>query len=198
MSFPWGKFCEPDEDSITHHPWNKGGFRYATDHRIAVRVPCTAIDSTPPEHAKFPGIDSVFELELKKQHPLVITLPESPQCTQCKGTGTFKVREQCDECRGRGGEYCPHCQEKINCKECGGSGSFLITQDCPTCCDALRTPITDRIHIAPKYVALLLGLGVATVTHSGDQNDPVLFHANCEGEAVCGLIMPRSTEGQIP
>ncbi len=154
-------FCATDEERFAH-PFSIGAWTYATDRRIAVRVPrrhdVPEMDDPPPIERNF----------VTANNPLIEPVPfAGPQ---------VKRYETCDSCHGTGGGHdCPHC--RCVCMECAGEGSREI----PTC---VRL---GPILIAEKHARLILSLPGVMIETGTKPGKPVRFVFN-GGE---GVVMAR-------
>ena len=134
------KFCIRDEARYElTHPFTVGDYTYATDGRIAIRVPALPeADATP----KKTNPTSIFADDPATYTP--IELPpgwqEFPQltkiCADCKGVGKCPERIECDECCGSGEAECPTCHQDHDCPECQGKGD--VRGDPNATCEACR------------------------------------------------------------
>ena len=141
-------FCSQD---IYRHelqtPWHFHGYTYATDGRVAVRIPTEEPDS--PLKLIMPGqekvkdrpshsIESLFNSMRYRQQEEVFppAIPEAPAkpCTSCKGNGYSR---RCEECHGSGEVICPTCGHEHECRDCNGMGRVLTSSQsgmpCPDC-----------------------------------------------------------------
>jgi len=157
-------------------PWLKNGWVYATDTRIAVRVPPRLGIELGPDVTEFkrPDMEKVAGNPFG-QFPLVdaVPLPDVPvskpvKCLKCTGTG--KVFD-CPECEGSGeveweGDYSSHTYTS-ECYFCDGRGSVSEKKrrqaarleeagdQCPDCEGSGEK--SDDMERIP-----MLGVGVAT------------------------------------
>lgn len=99
-------YCSTDDTRMNLHlPWRVGGFVYATDGRIIVRVSADLYPHVAerPEAPKKPTEDkSMFpwdhhhlDVSLWRTPPKDMLLCNHPVCAECKGTGVHKCH-QCD------------------------------------------------------------------------------------------------------
>lgn len=99
-------FCSKDEGrSYLHTPFTRGGFTYATDGRVCVRVPRR---EGVVGHEKAPDASKVFPSPLPQTTPLrIANLPEREMlpCGDCDDSGLA--------------HSCPDCTHV--CEKCGGS-----------------------------------------------------------------------------
>jgi hypothetical protein len=104
------QFCSKDPmRAYLHKPFSRGRFTYATDGRIAVRVPRLA---EVPEQEK-PDPEKLFEQYFKEEPrgTIEVAMPEIKDDWQ-----------DCRECDGAGKEHdCPDCTCG-ECEDCGGKG----------------------------------------------------------------------------
>lgn len=109
MTIDLHRFCSKDRIRVNlHHPMSQDGFTWASDGRIAIRVP-HVMDY--PEF-KFPSVSTVFNscfIEDEKGE-LKVELPEIKE-----------TEEDCRECSGSGKAHeCPNCD--CDCDVCDGDG----------------------------------------------------------------------------
>jgi hypothetical protein len=114
------QFCSTEKFRFNlHKPFSYGGFSYASDGIIAIRV--ARRDGIPEaEQAKIPQqIDKWFsELEGALFESDMPALPDDEET---------ETKEQCEECHGRGKDHdCPDCE--CVCENCKGSGEETITE----------------------------------------------------------------------
>jgi hypothetical protein len=148
------RFCGKDEfRPKLHLPFSKGDWTYASDGRIAVRVPRWP---TVPERAEAPNAEELFAKDVTDEfRPLpaiTIPLPKEP--------------EDCEECDGRGVKHeCPTCG--CTCRACSGSG---------------QRPVGDRVSVGigpsvfpARYILLLQSLPSVQITTPDNRNIPARF-----------------------
>lgn len=153
----------------TERPFVIDGFVYATDGRIAVRVPVQTVPSIMPEWSdedrKLPrDITGIFEKAIKGTGP-PSALPDgiagTVSCKLCKRAGTveceFGYEHPCSSCDGKG-ESEDHNPASI------GPRKF-----------------------SRFYLALLYKHGVTTIRLPSSQEKPGVFNAE---PSVEGLLMP--------
>jgi hypothetical protein len=142
--------------------FSRGGYTYATNGSIIVRVPLRADvperpDAINPENlfagVHFDGIPV----------PLPKLAPEFGKCPECEGDG--KHRPTCTTCEGTGRVNCCECDSEIDCKRCGGNGYLpkATDQPCEFCGGDGReetrtaTPVGNQLfdaHLLAKLAAL--------------------------------------------
>lgn len=107
-------FCDPD--SVCYAlvtPWNSGGWTYATDGHVLVRIPTGDPDTS--DDKRRPAIPQEWfatEREWKWT-----TWPKRRRCQECGGAGDRQTK--CDHCSAA---------SRKRCADCDGTG--LITLDC--------------------------------------------------------------------
>jgi hypothetical protein len=159
------QFCSTDRIRFNlHNPFSQGEFTYATDGRVAVRVP-RIMDF--PEADK-PAVSGIF-LSYFKDGPKGSIKVDLPEIT----TG----EQDCKECGGTGHEHdCPDCT--CECDFCDGDGTVPhLAKVCVTIGDALY----DAAYI--KQILSLPGLKFAEKPSKEDAA-PFVFDG---GE---GILMP--------
>jgi hypothetical protein len=100
--------------------YNKGGFKCATDGRIAVRIK----SDEPDTDGNFPDLEICFGVPYKKIDPAKITKPTldvTEHCFECDNGKVYFGWEQCKSCHGDGICKCG-CPVEHECGKCGGSG----------------------------------------------------------------------------
>lgn len=112
----------------------KGGWRMATDTRVAVRVPTDESDGTLPGGGRFPNVNGLFaDYDFSGDFgdlPPGVDVPGNVECPTCEGSGLINETE-CDECDGEGEVDCYHCGSEMECEKCRGEGHR--GDRCPTC-----------------------------------------------------------------
>ncbi len=108
------QFCSDNRPALKK-PFSLGGHTYATDGRIAVRMPRMA---DFPEADTPPKIEKVFS-EYFKEMPMGTINVSLPKIEEQK--------EECRECVGSGYEHeCPDCS--CECGGCDGEGEVNVEQ----------------------------------------------------------------------
>lgn len=136
--FDLTRICDPDcKRHDLSVPWVFGGWRYASNGRIAVRVPANGEPDTKPnpKHpGKFPKAFEIFKLHsFSACRSKWKELPSTMTCSQCFGSGK-KLRE-CRKCKGLG---CKGCDKK-------GVRAYSDSPMCPACLGAKLTPESQEI-----------------------------------------------------
>jgi hypothetical protein len=114
------KFCDPLEGrNIAKAPFNYGGYTWATNGKILVRVPFIA--GVPD----FAG-QAAANLFGDGMVGTGIALPPIPPpvvetCKECAGKG-YLEEIKCPDCKGEGECDCPTCGHAGDCTRCSGSG----------------------------------------------------------------------------
>lgn len=114
-------FCGPDASRYAlDKPWNKGGFTFATDGRVCVRLPTSEPDTVDDQRS--PKIeDTLFEGTGDWQK-----WPKVKKCGKCENG---YAKRDCRECDG----LCKHtcsCGHEHDCGECDGEGEVETICDC--------------------------------------------------------------------
>jgi len=111
-------------------PKTYGGWRYATDAIVCVRVPDPASEGEQGP-SDFPDAQAAFS-EMDRGR-CVTPLPPATEaqrvihCPDCH-------EEICSECDGIGSHMCPACGQDVECESCDGTGRVSDTgARCPTC-----------------------------------------------------------------
>lgn len=107
-----------------------GGYLYATDGRILIRMPCDGPNTPDDQEKKFPDMSGFFK-EFPAVEEIIAKDDTKADCSECGGDGKTSV--DCVECRGTGDVFCPTCEGEMNCKACGGNGFMAGSSVCPAC-----------------------------------------------------------------
>ena len=123
-----------DKEFFGGTPWNFKGFRYATDGRIAVRVPTDEPDSDDLSKQPANGdVTSAFPPigDLLGQWSDATPIMRECCCIECEGEREVGG-DKCPGCDGDGEVRCPTCWRNHDCDECGGHGK-INRKRCPRC-----------------------------------------------------------------
>lgn len=154
-------FCGVESETRPYlsNPWSIGEWTYASDGRIAIRVPRLP---DVQENDKAPAsIVTIFQSsDALAFRPFSISIPPEPptRCGDCGGKGHGA---RCPECGGEGthGCNCDHCDRE--CSECEGVGAvFDIDLDeaspvrvaCERCRGSGLSPDGRRVHLPNQLV----------------------------------------------
>ena len=127
-----------------HRPFVKGGFLWATDARILVRVHSDEPD-TVPEHGKFPNVMAVWEPGFDSAGEFV-PLPN--------------LRYElvaCEECGGCGRYICPTCEHEDDCSECDGSGEVFSPCWLKIGANSFAAELIDKLKRLPGISVVIQG-----------------------------------------
>lgn len=131
------KFCDsiPRPHALwTSKPFVRGGYRYATNSKMAVRVPSvdadSDIDARPQTLGLLVGYFDDFPAIVDTLWPEVETATDLVQCNECGGHGNHSI--DCEECDGDGYEVCHSCGHEDDCEACNGEGE-VAGDDCEAC-----------------------------------------------------------------
>ena len=122
-------------------PFPAEGFAYATDGRIAVRMPLASLAPEAAalvvvgEKGRRPKVQDLWATrpaEAFEAEPVAIPepLPAPGPCGECGGKGEVEARD-CEECDGSGEVTCDYDCEH-DCPDCDGSGE-TEGGTCPEC-----------------------------------------------------------------
>jgi hypothetical protein len=183
-------------------PWVCKGHIYATDGKIAVRVPTNLPDDPPPppiggKKKEWPPAYSALKWDGDWLHvELPDAGPEQPrrQCKDCGGKGTVN---RCGECDGTGEVECDY-NHMHACDECGGTGKLPGPgESCGNCGGDGTVPpppqpiwvVKGRVALADNYIRLLHDCGARLyIEKTGGKSSPLRFTVGeCEG-----LVMPMN------
>jgi hypothetical protein len=106
-----------------HVPFSRGGWTYACNGHVAVRVPSALWDPAPGLPADtIPQLDGMFaEAALRSDWTTIPTLQAPERCDRCGGLG-YLTGDECESCDGQG-EF-THFDHRYECKCCEGLGLF--------------------------------------------------------------------------
>jgi hypothetical protein len=143
------RFCGfLSEHMATADPWVSGGWRYATDGRVCVRVPAPGEPDTPtPDFSapRLPPAAELFPLRPARYSlapwPTDGIEPGHTPCWECNETGIVDTTS-CDRCRGMG------------CKKCKGHG-WTGGRSC-TNCDGFGQVTGKGRRVGEHLIALRL------------------------------------------
>lgn len=160
------RFCSTDETrhAITK-PFTRGDWTYATDGRIAVRVP--KLDGLSDiDYAK--TIDAIFSTPLTTGFMEVDTVKVPAEkrntCSTCGGEGSYPINI--------GGTV-----EKCECNNCDGEGKI----------DKIETIIFGTQWTSTHYLGLVASIPGVKLACNPDQYDKLWFIF----DGGCGVLMPR-------
>ena len=185
-----------------NQPWRHGGYIYATDSRICVRMKDDPAIELPlvDEERTLPPVQELFlnaNLSPTKFSIEGIEIKiKMAKCLDCGGTG--KESGECDKCDGTGYAECPECRHEDLCDECDGTGERGRTdKDCTVCNGAKVKPDLTIVHnfdgkfcLSHYYIDLLQRHGVTHVSPNRDKSETLAVSFSV-GE-VEGLVMPNS------
>ena len=202
------KFCTCDKIRYElTQPFTAGEFTYATDGRIAVRVPAIpGADATP----KKTDLTKAFAHDATLRKP--IELPRGWQdfpelkgpCNSCKGTGKYPEMIECDTCDGSGEVTCSECDNDHDCKDCNGKGEVrgnvnAVCENCHGACEVPHTtPISanrGELYFNDSFLRRIFTLpDVAMSYHPDLPNEPAAFTFTGGEGRIMGM---RASEAQI-
>lgn len=196
-------------------PFVRGGFKYATDTQVCVRVPTDEPD-TPTGEKRFPNVMS-FSLwgQFPLEQPSDFLVPHLPplvtyECYECAG-----LDYECPECEGHGdvewyGDYTDHTYS-ATCQMCDGEGAInehgavrhgvsrkAETVECGACNGSKRLTKEEKVTLFgltfdAKYVrliAVLPGVRAKPASFFKGDLDCLLFEAD---GGVQGVVMAMLT-----
>ena len=116
------RFCADQNDprSYLHKPWRDGGWVYATNGHLVVRIADNGARDTPERTDKHPNVREMFRKYIEDRACEFLVMPPIPEpkkCTHCDGTG-FAWAKNCPDCVD--GEF-THGDYDYDCKNCMGS-----------------------------------------------------------------------------
>jgi len=177
-----------------------GGYKYATDSKIIIRVPA-------PESKDIPRPDKCYDLdELFKKanfNSALCTTPlsiaeikvEKVKCPDCEGTKFIyeEEQEECSNCQGTGNCTCGDCNDEHSCGKCDGVGYKMAEKAkmiCPDCfgegtVERRDTVKLESLMISADHYEKLLTLENVKF-HETEQFQPTMFIAD---GGVEGLVV---------
>lgn len=177
------RFCDEGWDKFAT-PWFDGGFIYATDGRIGIRLDVSVHNpqyETGSGAVKRPGVATVLAPagRVNSWQPY----PVFQKCPACGGLG--ETKRDCHTCRGRGEHECPCCDDLHDCGHCEGSGKLV--GDCG--CDE---KVGNRL-LKGRYAYLIGDLpSPEWGTISENPIDELFFR----GPGYLGVVMPLVGPGE--
>lgn len=197
------KFVNGKQESLCA-PATIGGWTYATNGQIIIRVPFSdgcALHTPPP---KFPSMDRLpwdhANLDGWVDMPDISGL-ENEECPVCSGSGHVLI---CPECSGVGVLHFSNFYNEydVECKTCGGEEEIPGGENdvCCTKCKSTGKVFAEiyvgwhRGKVNPHYVLMLSALDNVEFSTHGDINEVIRFRFD-GGE---GLLMPIYTYEDTP
>ena len=188
-------FCRSDMDKL-NKPFRMGAFVYASDGKIAVRVPAESM----PDVQENPDAPNAASLEFDGGAdfiPLPACASSPVPCIECGGTG---IQTKCRKCAGTGEItcVCGDCghEHETECPSCEGSGTTDGTPDgrCAVCGGTKE--VYDREvgtwagnrFIADWLLAKLGTLDDVMIASAGSPLSPAQFLF----KGGVGIVMPMS------
>ena len=164
-------FCSTDDfRPHLNRPFNSGGYTYATNGHILVRIP--AIEGVA-------GCESLDVNDIVHQH-FTTDLKFATARMKTMAVSRLAHNEKCDACDGTGIEHeCPNCHCK--CPECDGTGTMPG-----------KWPIVkiDRFCFQGNYVKLMQSFGEVSISPAQSPRNPLSFYF----EGGEGLLLPYRSE----
>lgn len=167
-------------------PWVFGGWRYATNGMIAVRVSAEGETDTVAEKTRQPGFPKAH-LEFEKQGFSLCRsrwkqLDKEAACSQCFGSG--EQQQECQACKGSG---CKRCDQR-------GVRAYADSSVCLACLGTGATPADQKIG-PQKFAGWLLEIvqSVPGCRYKNNRNvkekdhPPLVFIGD---GGLQGLLMP--------
>lgn len=182
------RFCST-ESSKYGKPATFGGFTYATDCRICVRVPTNEPDDSDPVDwvKSSPTMFAKSTADTDKAWPEQTEQPTP--CFKCNGAGIVEETD-CGECNGTGLKECFECGHEGDCGDCDGSGIEDEAGVCPEC-EGRKVIYPNRriagLMIGEKYDAMIRELPNPRIV--GTAIDGKALHVIFDGGEL--LVMAR-------
>jgi len=157
------RFCASETygEHTFGEPFVVGGWRYATDGRIAVRVPAPGEPDAERFIKTIPGVFA-WNGSAQRAWPDTGEVLAQGSCWDCKGYGLLG-RAKCEECGGTGETVCHHCGNETECEECDGDGFLGTGEHCATCggkghCVRTAYRMVGEFAVRGDYDALIRSL----------------------------------------
>ena len=188
-------FCSARPSDRFAQPWVAGGWRYACNGSVAVRLPTTEPDSAKPP-AEISGAfasyaDATF-LPWPVDRPPVMAIQ---WCQRCEGE-RYVGGDECPDCKGEGEKHCHHCGHTNECKTCHGVGE-VRRLPCPACKGAeemFEQPwyrVVGRHNIHMRYDRLIVELPNPAYCEQSLADKVLLFRFDGGEGFVMGLTIPK-------
>ncbi|HYE19232.1 MAG TPA: hypothetical protein VEA69_12350 [Tepidisphaeraceae bacterium] len=197
------RFCAKEDGRYAmSEPFAKGGYTYATDGHIAVRVPTPDVaDTGPTDGAKPVDAASMFQRfggDATTPWPAADYHCAEGECETCEGAGRVN-RTPCDVCHGTGEHRCHDCGDVHDCRRC--EGGSVGGDPCPECHGVRRVVAPRRlcvggVWVAVKYDRMIRSLGEVTyaVAKPADLQQPMVRFRWPGGEGlVTGIGVSKVT-----
>lgn len=176
-----------------------GEYVYATDGRVAVRMPCDPelakeIDAAR-EGTRCPRIPDVFSGEWSDEPLAMPTDFTAATCERCQGKGVSDTTT-CKTCKGEGYYECFECGQDVRCDECRGKGEATYKGrefKCEYCDGTGQNGMTKiscgPVHIAYRFLSIVRDAGaVLYPAKEMPAKNAVLWRV--PGTDIEGLVMP--------
>lgn len=170
--------------------WIRGGWRMATDGRVAVRIQSGEADLSHNDDKghlmRFPDMGALFEGyradfdSPEKFEPLSVK-----PCAACKNTG--RIVQRCTECF-MGEAECDKCGHQHKCEMCDGTGKEHV--QC-TACESLV--VSTKFEIDVMFLYRIEKLPNVRILHV-PKKELSLFTFNSDGVPGQGMVMHRRRE----
>lgn len=176
-------------------PWTKDGYHYATNGRVAIRIPAMDGFEHPDIDGTRPNVESVLTCHATALSWVPVDSFENHMgvdvnCSDCEGFG--KALADYKECHGDGEIECCECNQMRDCPECDGAGTNPGDEDCQVCNGAKTVKsygnfVTPSGVIDGKYLALFAGFEMGIVPKL---MEPIPMRCG----DVIGAVMPIQTD----
>lgn len=170
--------------------WIKGGWRMATDSRVAVRLNSGEADLIHVDDKghtlRFPDMASLFEAHRDAFNEVDCFRPlDLKPCDICKNTG--RISQNCTECF-MGEAECDKCGHVYKCEMCDGTGKEHVS--CTACENLVVSP---KFEIDVMYLYRIQKLPGVLIRHI-PKKELSLFTFNSDGVQGQGMVMHRRRE----
>lgn len=206
------RFCAKETEHPSYEalerPWNAGGWRYASNAMICVRVPTTEPDDENKlGRPKFKDAARLFAMKgfnfaaCSEPWPAPPYVRVEDDCPDCVGSGKLGA-VRCSECGGEGHVTCTECGRDHECDECDEKGWITPDGDRGDCeaCNGVGKRMVDTFlrvgeHIIKADLAKLIVSALPNVRwQPGVAPDRSLPFTFTGGQ---GLVMPCTAKGML-
>jgi hypothetical protein len=124
LMLPYFMACDGLGTTLQKVHKGKNGFLYATDKRIAIRVPQEKVYKEYSEVANFPDVEAVIQSAVERQGNKSAVVETAKLIRLLSGVAWRRSSDgdKCDECNGSGVVECEACGYKNECRGCDGKG----------------------------------------------------------------------------
>jgi hypothetical protein len=124
LMLPYFTGCDECRPALQKVHKSKNGFVYATDGRIAIRVPQEKVHKGYSEVPGFPNVELVIQSAVERQGNKSAVVETAKLIRLLAGVSWRRNEhgDDCEECDGAGVVECEACGSENDCKKCDGKG----------------------------------------------------------------------------